>query len=248
MATHPHSATESEVALPRAGSGQMFDAIAQRYDLLNRLISLGVDQRWRRRTVEALRLQADAEVLDVATGTADLALLTTRLHGDARVVGLDPSRKMLEVGREKVERAGLTQRIELLEGDAQALPFEPERFDGITMAFGIRNVPDRALALTQMQRVLKPGAHVTILELSEPKSGLLAAGARFHMHTVVPWLGGLLSGSREYRYLPQSIAAFPPPEEFAELMRRSGLEVIAVEPLTFGVCHLYVGRRPGGSA
>lgn len=248
MATHPQSATESEVALPRAGSGQMFDAIAQRYDLLNRLISLGVDQRWRRKTVEALQLHAGAEVLDVATGTADLALLTARLHGGVRVVGLDPSTKMLEVGRQKVAASGLVDRIELLEGDAQALPFESERFDGITMAFGIRNVPDRALALAQLLRVLKPGARVAILELSEPKSGLLAAGARFHMHTVVPWLGGLLSGSREYRYLPQSIAAFPPPDEFAELMRCCGMEVIAVEALTFGVCHLYVGRRPGGTA
>src|SRR5690606_30554721 len=122
------------------------------------------------------------------------------------------------------------------------------RFDGLTMAFGIRNVPDRAQALEQMARVVKPGGRVAILELSEPKSGLLAAGARFHMHTVVPWLGGLLSGSREYRYLPRSIAQFPPPGAFAEMMGRCGLQVTAVESLTFGVCHLYVGRRPEGRA
>jgi demethylmenaquinone methyltransferase/2-methoxy-6-polyprenyl-1,4-benzoquinol methylase len=112
------------------------------------------------------------------------------------------------------------------------------------MAFGIRNVPDRDQALHELSRVTRPGGRVAILELSEPRGGLLGPLARWHVHRVVPWLGGLISGSREYRYLQQSIAAFPAPEEFAAQMRRAGLEVSSVRPLTFGVCHLYVGRVP----
>lgn len=236
--THPASPPRE---LPTVGSGAMFDEIARRYDLLNRLISLGVDQGWRRRTVSALRLPRVARVLDVATGTADLALLTAKMHPDCQVVGVDPSVKMMDVGRTKIARRGWQGRVELQLGDAQQLEFANDSFHGLTMAFGIRNVPDRQLALTEMARVTKPGGRVAILELSEPRSGPISALARFHMHRVVPWLGGLLSGSREYRYLPQSIASFPSPEAFTALMRQAGLTEVVAEPLTFGVCHLYVG-------
>ncbi len=237
--------TESQQAsdvLATDGSGAMFDRIADRYDLLNRVISMGVDQRWRRKTVKALNLRDHARVLDLATGTADLALLVARTHTSASVTGLDPSERMLALGRDKASAAGLGARIELVQGDAQALPFEDNRFDGVCMAFGIRNVPDRGRALREMARVLRPGGRAAILELSEPRGGVLAPIARFHVHTVVPWLGSLLSGAREYRYLQRSIAAFPPSDEFASLMEASGLNVLQVEPLTFGVCHLYVAE------
>jgi demethylmenaquinone methyltransferase/2-methoxy-6-polyprenyl-1,4-benzoquinol methylase len=227
------------------GSGAMFDNIAGRYDLLNRLISFGVDQRWRRKTVAALELRAGARALDLATGTADLAVRIAVTHADATVVGLDPSSGMLDVGRTKVARAGLDGRIELVVGDAQALPFDDASFDGITIAFGIRNVPDRLKALREMARVVKPGGRVAVLELSEPRSGILGPLARFHVHHVVPFVGGLISGSREYRYLQTSIAQFPPPDQFAATMREAGLEVLRVEPLTFGVCTLYVATRGG---
>lgn len=229
------------------GSGQMFDAIADRYDLLNRIISLGVDQRWRRLTVSKLELGARPKVLDLATGTADLAIRIAQTHADAQVVGLDPSVNMLAIGRDKARADAVDGRVKLVEGDAQALPFDDDRFDGVTIAFGIRNVPDRARALAEMARVTRPGGRVAILELSEPRSGLLGPLARFHVHHVVPTLGGLLSGKKEYRYLQQSIAAFPPPETFAELMRSAGLDVLEVIPLTFGVCTLYVGTPAEGS-
>lgn len=229
------------------GSGQMFDAIADRYDLLNRIISLGVDQRWRRLTVSKLELGARPKVLDLATGTADLAIRIAQTHTDAQVVGLDPSVNMLAIGRDKARADEVDGRVKLVEGDAQALPFDDDRFDGVTIAFGIRNVPDRARALAEMARVTRPGGRVAILELSEPRSGLLGPLARFHVHHVVPTLGGLLSGKKEYRYLQQSIAAFPPPETFAELMRSAGLDVLEVIPLTFGVCTLYVGTPAEGS-
>jgi demethylmenaquinone methyltransferase / 2-methoxy-6-polyprenyl-1,4-benzoquinol methylase len=225
------------------GSGQMFDGIAARYDFVNRVISLGIDQSWRRRTVQALALRPNARVLDVATGTGDLALLIAESEPTARIVGLDPSEKMLEIARGKVEKQGLLGRLELVLGDAQSLPFADATFDGVCIAFGIRNVPDRDRALAEMARVTKPGGHVAVLELSEPKGGILGPLARFHVHTVVPYVGALLSGAPEYRYLQRSIAAFPPAEEFAARMDRVGLRMIATEPLTFGVCHLYVGER-----
>ncbi len=229
-------------ASPPAGSGQMFDGIAERYDLLNRLISLGIDQRWRRLTVDALQLGDNAQVLDLATGTGDLALLTARRHPTAHITGLDPSTRMMEVGMRKVTARGLTGRIEMVAGDAQELPFESDRFDGITMGFGIRNVPLRDQALREMARVTRHGGRIAILELSEPRSGLMGQVARFHMHQVVPWLGAALSGEREYRYLPQSIRAFPSADAFGELMTSCGLHVERIQPFTFGVCHLYVGR------
>lgn len=228
----------------RGGSGEMFDAIADRYDLLNRIISLGIDRRWRVKTVDALGLGTRARVLDLATGTADLALLTAGRHPDATVDGLDPSAGMLDVGRTKIARAALEERITLHLGDAQALPFEDDRYDGVTIAFGIRNVPDRAAALREMARVTRPGGRVAILELSEPRNGILGPLARFHVHTVVPTLGAWLSGASEYRYLSRSIRAFPSSDAFADLMRESGLEVLEVRPMTFGVCTLYVAT-PG---
>jgi demethylmenaquinone methyltransferase/2-methoxy-6-polyprenyl-1,4-benzoquinol methylase len=229
--------------MPRGGSGAMFDAIAPRYDLLNRLLSLGIDQGWRRRTVEALQLHAGHRVLDLATGTADLAIQIARRGDDIAVVGLDPSTGMLAIGRDKVAAAGLGDRVTLVEGDAEQLPFADASFDGVTIAFGIRNVPDRPRALREMARVVRPGGRVAILELSEPRGGILGPLARFHVHQVVPRLGALLSGAREYRYLQQSIAAFPPPDEFAATMASSGLAVVEVAPLTFGVAALFVAER-----
>ncbi|KFE69621.1 bifunctional demethylmenaquinone methyltransferase/2-methoxy-6-polyprenyl-1,4-benzoquinol methylase UbiE [Hyalangium minutum] len=245
MSTQPQPSTvpsEPGSAVDRAGSGAMFDKIAPRYDLLNRLMSFGIDQRWRNKTVDALELKPGGRVLDLATGTADLALKVLHRHPDTTVVGVDPSVKMLEIGRQKVAAGGLASKCELQVGDAQVLPFPDRSFDGLCMAFGIRNVPDRSKALREMARVVKPDGRIAILELSEPKGGILGPLARFQIRTVVPWVGSLLSGAKEYRYLQQSIAAFPPPEKFADLMRQAGLEVLRVQPLTFGVCCLYVAK------
>lgn len=235
-------------AAPRGGSGRMFDAIAERYDLVNRVISLGMDQSWRRRAVRALGLLPGATVLDLATGTADLAILIARMAPDARVIGVDPSGGMLAVGRRKVEAEGLSGRVELREGDAQALDLPDRSVDAITMAFGIRNVPDRPRALREMARVTKDGGRIAILELSEPREGAMGALARFYVRGVVPRVGGTLSGKREYRYLQESIAAFPPPDAFAETMRASGLAVIEVAPLMFGASVLFVATPDRGAA
>jgi demethylmenaquinone methyltransferase/2-methoxy-6-polyprenyl-1,4-benzoquinol methylase len=234
---------DAPAPVDRLGSGAMFDAIAHRYDLLNRVLSGGVDRRWRRKTVAALRLgDGPARVLDVATGTADLAIEIARRHPATEVVGVDPSAQMLEVGRRKLADRTLDRRVALHLGDAQALEHPDGAFDAATIAFGIRNVPDRARGLAELRRVVRPGGRVAVLELSEPRRGLIAPLARFHVRVLVPRIGALLSGRREYRYLQTSIAAFPPAEEFAAMMEAAGLQMEEVRPLTFGVCHLYVGR------
>jgi demethylmenaquinone methyltransferase/2-methoxy-6-polyprenyl-1,4-benzoquinol methylase len=225
----------------------MFDRIAGRYDAMNRVLSFGLDRGWRRRTVRALELGAAARVLDLATGTGDLAIEIARRHPDARVVGLDPSPRMLAIAERKLAHRRLADRVSLIAGDAQHLPYRDGEMDAATIAFGIRNVPDRPAALREMARVVRPGGRVAVLELGEPERGVLARVARFHTRHVVPHLGALLSGAREYRYLQRSIAAFPPSAEFAEIMERAGLRVIAVEPLTFGVCTLYVATSGGAS-
>jgi len=231
-----------QTSSPNPGSGEMFDQIAGRYDLLNRVMSMGIDQSWRRKTVAAMELPAEARVLDLATGTGDLALMIARLHPDATVIGSDPSSRMLEVGIQKVARVGLADRVSLELGDAQALPYEDDAFDGCCIAFGIRNVPDRSAALAEMARVTGPGGRVAVLELGEPSVGWLSPIARFHVRKVIPKIGGMLSGSEEYKYLQQSIAAFPPADRFAEQMQASGLNVLEVKPLTFGACTLFVAE------
>ena len=227
---------------PNPGSGEMFDHIAGRYDLLNRVMSMGIDQSWRRKTVAAMELPAEARVLDLATGTGDLALMIARIHPDARVVGSDPSSRMLEVGADKVARSGLADRVQLHAGDAQALPYEDDSFDGCCIAFGIRNVPDRSAVLAEMARVTKPAGRIAVLELGEPSVGWLSPIARFHVRKVIPKIGGMLSGSREYKYLQESIAAFPSADDFAKQMQACGLNVLEVKPLTFGACTLFVAE------
>ncbi|NUP04616.1 MAG: bifunctional demethylmenaquinone methyltransferase/2-methoxy-6-polyprenyl-1,4-benzoquinol methylase UbiE [Polyangiaceae bacterium] len=223
----------------------MFDGIASRYDLLNRIISFGIDKSWRRRASAALALSdKGARVLDVATGTADLAIEIATSHASVEVVGVDPSAKMLEVASAKIGARGLSRSIELEIGEAEKLPFPDGSFEGVTIAFGIRNVADRPRGLREMKRVTKPGGKVVVLELSEPKPGVMGSLARVHVHRVVPFVGGLLSGKKEYGYLQASIAAFPPAETFCKMMEEAGLVNVTATPLTMGVAHLYVGEAP----
>jgi demethylmenaquinone methyltransferase/2-methoxy-6-polyprenyl-1,4-benzoquinol methylase len=228
---------DKTVATPE-GSGAMFDAIADRYDVLNRLMSLGRDRVWR--TATSSQLGSPTLVLDLATGTGDLALEVARTYPDVHVTGLDPSERMLEFGRVKTDRAGLSNRVEYVRGDAQQLPFPNQSFDAITMAFGIRNVANRSLALAEMARVAKSGARVAILELTEPQGQWLGALARLHVHWIVPAMGALISGGREYAYLSKSIAKFPAPNEFIEVAASAGLGLVEMRAFAFGACHLFL--------
>jgi demethylmenaquinone methyltransferase/2-methoxy-6-polyprenyl-1,4-benzoquinol methylase len=221
----------------------MFDRIAGRYDLLNRILSFGSDRSWRRKTAAALALApGPARVLDVATGTGDLAIEIARRWPDAHVIGIDPSLQMLGIGRLKVAARRLDARIELRAGDALGLAIEDASCDGAAIAFGLRNLPDRRRGLAELARVVRPGGRVCVLELAEPR-GVLGPLARLHVHRVAPRLGAWMSGAKEYRYLARSIAAFPPADVVAGMMAEAGLRVIEARPLTFGVCTLFVGEK-----
>ncbi len=222
----------------------MFNRIANKYDMMNRLMSFGLDVRWRKKLLKSLNLHPEESLLDVATGTADVAIDACGFIDQLTVTGLDPSAGMLNVGRRKLQDQGLARRVTLVEGDAQDMPFEDNTFHACCVSFGIRNFPDRLLALKEMTRCVKPGARVAVLELSEPRTGILAPFSRFHIHKIVPILGSILSGDKEYAYLARSIQAFPSAPEFAALMEEAGLINVRYTPMNFQVAHLYVGEKP----
>lgn len=228
----------------RAHVEAMFDEIAPRYDLLNRVLSFGIDVRWRKRAVallgDALSGRPD-RLLDVATGTADLAVEALSL-GPREVVGVDISEGMLAGGREKLRKKGLADRVTLVQGDAADLPFEDDSFDGALVAFGVRNFEDLRAGLEGIRRVLKPSAPLVVLEFSHPTTFPVKQGYAFYSKHVLPRVGRAVSGSSEaYEYLPESVAAFPDGEAFLTVMREAGYRAPMAEPLTFGIVSLYRG-------
>ncbi len=227
-----------------AANRTMFDAIARRYDLLNRIISLGLDPKWRNRMVQEMRIPPGAKVLDIATGTADVALHIMKRHPDAGVVGIDPSEGMLLLGKVKVKKAGLEDKITLLLGDAARLNFTADCFDAAGCAFGIRNISDRQKALEEFIRVVKPGGRVVIMEPSRPRGKLFGFVFEFYFWKIVPIIGSLLSRGGAYRYLVNSVENFPKPAEFISEMEQAGFEEVKAISLTNGAAVLYVGVVP----
>jgi len=218
---------------------RMFSEIAPRYDLLNRLLSLGADLRWRRRAVALALEKGPRRILDLATGTGDLALLLKASAPEAEVVGADFAPPMLEIARKKASARGLS--VAFQEADALALPFPDGSFDAVTIAFGFRNFADYRKALAELRRVLAPGGRLVILEFPPPPKGAFGLVYRVYFQRVLPFLGGLISGSfGAYRYLPESVEAFPPPEALKALMEEAGFSV-RYELLTFGVAAVHVG-------
>lgn len=227
------------------GIRDMFDAIAPRYDLLNRLLSLGIDRRWRTFAVGQLHVPPGGRVLDVATGTGDVALeIASRTDDSVAIVGEDFTQGMLVHGREKVVRSPYAHRISLVNAPCEAMPHPEGIFDGVTIAFGIRNVVDRLSGLMEMRRVLKPGGRAVILEFSNPRSRLFKALYYFYFRRILPFIGGLLSTRSAYQYLPDSVLEFPDQESFKALMAEAGFVGLKHYDLTFGIATVYVGDRP----
>jgi len=227
------------------GIRDMFDAIAPRYDLLNRLLSLGIDRRWRTFAVSQLQIPDGGWVLDVASGTGDVALeIASRTPTSVRIVGEDFTQGMLVRGREKIEKSPYHDRILLVNAPCESMPHPAALFDGVTIAFGIRNVVDRLAGLREMCRVLKPGGRAVILEFSNPRSRLFKSLYYFYFRRILPFLGGLLSKRSAYQYLPDSVLGFPDQETFKALMAEAGFTGLHHYDLTFGIATVYVGTRP----
>ena len=223
----------------------MFDAIAGQYDLLNHLLSAGIDKRWRKRAIRSLALTGRETVLDLCTGTADLAIAAREASPPAaRVLGVDFAGAMLRVGLEKLVRGGLDRHITLVRGDAMRIPVRTGSVDAITIAFGIRNVQDTQAACDDMYRVLGPGGRIAVLEFAIPTAPIIRQGYLWYFNHVLPRIGKIISRhNAAYGYLPASVGAFATPDEFVTILRKSGFTRIEAVPLTFGIVYLYVAHK-----
>ena len=228
----------------RASVGAMFDSIAPRYDFLNHFLSFGIDRCWRRTAVSIIaKHHRNPEILDVATGTGDLAISAMKID-PAKVTGIDISEKMFEVGREKIRKKGFSDKIELSEGDSEDIPFPDESFDVVMAGFGIRNFSDPSKGLREMKRVLRAGGLVLILEFSVPESFPFRQVYGFYFRRILPLAGRIISKDRmAYSYLPDSVSEFPYGGEFLEMMESAGFLRTGQRKLTGGIATVYTGFK-----
>lgn len=218
----------------------MFDRISPKYDALNHMLSLNVDKVWRRKTAKAVAKHHPKTILDLATGTADLAISLAKYNPMAYIIGMDISEKMLEIGKEKVAQKGLADQIELRLGDAAALPFEDNTFNAVTVAFGVRNFEDLDKGLAEIFRVLKPGGQASILEFSMPEKFPIKQLYRLYFKRFLPLIGKIVSKDKSaYSYLPQSVEDFPKPLDFMQILTEKGLKQGSSKSLSFGIATLY---------
>jgi len=239
------AATGPDVSKSPSRIAGMFDAIAAHYDLLNHLLSAGIDKRWRRLAIRSLRLTGRERVLDLCTGTADLAIAARMATPRAaRVIGIDFAGAMLQVGREKLRRAEMDEAVALVRGDASRIPLVDRSVDAVTIGFGIRNVENTAAACREMARVLKPGGTIAILEFAIPRMPIVRAAYLAYFNHVLPRIGRIVSRhNAAYGYLPASVGAFASPDEFVTILRNAGFTSISASPLTFGIVFLYTASR-----
>ncbi|MRR58445.1 MAG: bifunctional demethylmenaquinone methyltransferase/2-methoxy-6-polyprenyl-1,4-benzoquinol methylase UbiE [Deltaproteobacteria bacterium] len=224
---------------------EMFSSIAPRYDLLNRLLSLGTDVRWRRAAVSRIRCRNGGQVLDIATGTGDMALAAAAVtDASIRIVGVDFCGAMVEIAAAKIAVSEHRDKIGLGIASCESLPFRDDTFDSATIAFGIRNVVDRDLGLREILRVLKPGGLLVVLEFSTPRSRLFKTVYHGYFRRVLPAIGGLFSDAGAYRYLPDSVSEFPNQETFADMLARAGFGNVGRFDLTLGIVTVFEGMKP----
>jgi len=224
---------------------QMFDSIAHSYDLLNHLLSMGIDRSWRRKTIQALKDFSHDQILDIATGTGDFALLEARLLQPKKIIGADLSEGMMKVGAEKVQKAGLENVISFQKEDCMQMTFADNTFDAVTVAYGVRNYQDLDRGLREMLRVLKPGGHVAILELCTPKNFPMKQLFWIYSHVVMPLVGKIVSkDASAYTYLPRTMEAFPQGEVMQGIMQKAGFENVTFKRFTFGLSTMYIAAKP----
>jgi demethylmenaquinone methyltransferase/2-methoxy-6-polyprenyl-1,4-benzoquinol methylase len=221
----------------------MFDRIAPKYDFLNHTLSFGIDKLWRRKAIRLISAYSPETILDVATGTGDFAIAALK-SGATKITGIDISKEMVAVGREKIRKLGLEGKIELLTGDSEAIQFPENSFDAATVAFGVRNFENLGRGLDELFRVLNLGGTLCVLEFSKPRQPLIRFGYKFYSRTLMPWIGRMISGDPSaYTYLPESVEGFPDGEKFITFMKESGFDQIREYRLTFGIATIYLGRK-----
>ena len=235
---------DKETDSKKSQVSRMFNRIAPYYDLLNRLLSLGIDTIWRKKAINKLSKGHPQLVLDVATGTADVAIETARRLQPKKIVGLDISSEMLEIGRQKIKKKGLDTIITLEEGDSEALPYPDHTFDAVTVAFGVRNFENLEKGLKEMKRVLKPDGQIVILEFSKPRLFPFKQLFNAYFKYILPTIGRLTSKDpKAYRYLYESVQAFPDGKDFLEILSKTGFKSNQCTPLTLGICSLYSAQK-----
>lgn len=224
---------------------EMFDNVSPKYDFLNHLLSGGIDFWWRKKAISMLRAEKPQLILDIATGTGDLAVEAVKQLKPEKVIGVDISEGMLAVGREKMKKLGLENKIELQTGDSEKLQFENNTFDAVIVSFGVRNFENLEKGLTDMCRVTKSGGTCMVMEFSNPKAPVIKQLYNFYNATILPFIGRLVSNdSSAYSYLPESVKAFPEGENFLKVFEKAGFSQTKCIPLTFGVCSIYIGKKP----
>jgi demethylmenaquinone methyltransferase/2-methoxy-6-polyprenyl-1,4-benzoquinol methylase len=223
---------------------EMFDDIAPRYDFLNRFLSAGIDVRWRRKALGELKMLKPQNLLDVATGTADVAIMAARILNPQKIVGIDISTGMLDLGRKKLLKEGLDKQIELQTGDSEAINFPEASFDAVTVAFGVRNFANLEKGLSEIYRVLKPGGKLVVLEFSKPKIIGIQQFYNLYMGIVAPGVGSIFSKNRDaYQYLHDSVQKFPEGNAFTDILNKTGFKENTCKRLSLGICSIYTGIK-----
>lgn len=223
---------------------RMFDNIAHRYDFLNHFLSLGIDNIWRKKAINILKAVNPKSVLDIATGTGDVAFAVNKRLKPDTLIGLDLSEGMLKYAREKAKKRGLEDKIEFVKGDSENLEFQDNSFEGVIVSFGVRNFENLEKGLAEIYRVLKPGGKLVVLEFSKPKKFPVKNLYNFYFNNILPLWGKMISKDQSaYTYLPESVRAFPEGNEFCGIMQKTGFTKVEQKPLTFGICTIYSGIR-----
>ena len=218
---------------------QMFDKVSSNYDFLNRLLTFGIDVSWRKKVVKFVEDHKAKRILDIATGTGDLAIMLAKINSE-KVIGLDISEGMLAVGKKKIDQLGLNEKVEMILGDSEELPFKDQSFDAITVGFGVRNFENLEQGLSEIYRVLKPNGTFVVLETSQPSAFPIKQGYKLYSKYVIPTVGKIFSKDKNaYQYLPESAAAFPYGESFNNILLKTGFNTSTVYPQTFGIATIY---------